>query len=57
MLLHFEGQDLFSARDREANGERLINGRDGVLGELHVDDGADNLDDFAGIAHDLNGWG
>ena len=52
MLLHLKGQHLLLAIDGEVNGERLINGRDGVLGELHVDDGADDLDDFALVAHD-----
>ncbi len=47
VLLHFERQVLLLAGDGEVDGERLVNGRDGVLGELHVDDGADDLDDFA----------
>ena len=52
VLLDLEGQRLLLAADGEVDGERLVNGRDGVLGELHVDDGADDLDDFALVAHD-----
>ncbi len=49
MLLHFEREILGFAADGERDGERLVDGRDGVLRELHVDHGADDLDDFAGI--------
>ena len=41
--------------DRELDGERLVDGRDGVLGELDVDHGADDLDDFSGSS--LEGGG
>ena len=49
VLLDLERQHLLLAGDRELDGERLVDGRDGVLGELDVDDGADDLDDFAGV--------
>jgi hypothetical protein len=57
VLLHLQREALLLAGDGEVNGQGLINGRDGVLGELHVDDGTDDLDDFASVAHDLNGSG
>jgi len=49
MLLHLEGQQFLLAADLEVDRERLVDGRDGVLGELDVDDRADDLDDFSGI--------
>ena len=49
MLLHLEREILGLTTDGERDGERLVDGRDGVLRELHVDHGADDLDDFAGI--------
>src|SRR5690606_14227074 len=49
VLLDLERQQLLFASDLEIDGERLVDGRDGVLGELDVDDGADDLDDLAGV--------
>ena len=51
------GSGLLLAGDGEVDGERLVDGRDGVLGELHVDDGTDDLDDFACVAHAETGEG
>src|SRR5690606_29907558 len=55
VLLNLEGEQLGLVTDRELDGERLVDGRDAVHGELHVDDGADDLDDFAGIHYLRNG--
>jgi hypothetical protein len=55
VLLDLERQRLLLAGDGDLNGQRLVDRRDGVLGELHVDDGADDLNDFACIAHDGRG--
>jgi hypothetical protein len=41
----------------EVDGERLVDGRDLVLGELDVDHGADDLDDFTGIHFIVKGIG
>src|ERR1700690_647558 len=49
MLLDLKRELFTPASDREIDGERLIDGRNGVFGELHVDDGADDLDDFTGV--------
>ena len=54
MLLHLEGELFGLAGDGEVHRERLIDGRDEVLGELHVDDGADDLDDFTVVHKGLN---
>jgi hypothetical protein len=50
VLLHLEGEHSLLAGDLEVDGQRLVDGRDGVLRELDVNDGADDLDDFAGVA-------
>ena len=55
MLLHFEREELFGAGRGEVDGQRLIDGGDVMLLKLDVNDGADDLDDFADVAHDLNG--
>ena len=52
MLLHLEGEVLGLAIHLEGDGKSLVDGRHAARGELHVDNGADNLDDFAGITHD-----
>ena len=49
MLLDFQGEELLPARGREFDREGLVDRRDGVLRELDVNDGADDLDDFAGV--------
>jgi hypothetical protein len=49
VLLDFEREALRPAGGGELDHERLIDGRDGVFGELHVDDGADDLEDLAGV--------
>ena len=51
VLLDLERERFLFAVDREVDREGLIDGRDGVFGELDVDDGADDLDDFTGVAH------
>ena len=49
VLLDLEGEQLDLAGHFELDGERLVDGRDRVLGELDVDHGADDLDDFSGV--------
>jgi hypothetical protein len=49
VLLHFQGQQLLHACRGELDGQGLIDRRDRILRELHVNDGADDLDDFAGV--------
>jgi hypothetical protein len=49
VLLDLEREQFLLAGDDEIDGQRLVNGGDGVLGELDVDDGADDLNDLAGI--------
>jgi hypothetical protein len=49
MLLNLQREKFLPTSGRELDRERLINGRDGVLRKLHVDHGADDLDDFAGV--------
>jgi hypothetical protein len=55
MLLHFEREMLLLAGGGEVDGQRLVYGGDRILCKLHVDDRADDLDDFADIAHEKKG--
>ena len=49
VLLHLKREQFLLARRGELDGQRLVDRRDGILCELHVDHGADDLDDFAGV--------
>jgi RNase P/RNase MRP subunit p29 len=51
VLLDFQGELLRLPGYLKVDGERLVDGRDGVGGELDVNDRADDLDDFASV-HD-----
>ena len=51
VLLNLEREKFFFTGDLKCDGEGLVDRRDAVIGELNVDDGTDNLDDFAGITH------
>jgi hypothetical protein len=52
VLLDFQGEMLRLPAHVEIDGERLVDGRNGVGGELDVNDRADDLGDFASV-HDM----
>jgi len=52
VLLDFERKRLGPTGGLELDAERLVNGRDFVFRKLDVDDGANDLGDFSGVAHD-----
>jgi len=56
VLLHFEDKAVADAADLEINFERVVDFGEGAPGEIDVHDGADDLDDGAGIAHRIMGW-
>ncbi len=52
MLLDLESQLFLATGDGEVHGEGLVDRGNRVFRELDVNDGADDLDDFAGVAHE-----